>query len=427
MKHLIIFLVMLLSYHQATSQCANNATTDVCSGGNGEISNNKNINHNEKYWWSAGSRNVSNINFSGGRLVICGGTLTISSGNLTKGTIIVMGGTLNLNMGYVSLNNEFTIINYGTINVNNHLTLQGHPALVFNQPGGVLNVAGQTTVNGNSTIINSSVFNTNHLLVQTSITPAICQNPNASFYINSDFTNNTLNSIQSPSGQSCFYVGNNILLNQNVSPHANLHVCDAPGGIKFGSASWGNATVYTNCNSCSMTLPVELGSFEVKVVNHQVELFWTTESEQNSDYFNIERSKNGIDWEKLITINGAGSSVRSLEYRATDDSPFEGISYYRLSQTDQDGITVYYDIQVVEMGQSSGEVNIYPNPAKNELFIDSSEDDCQVEMLNSYGQVVFKGERLNRLNVRDYSNGTYFIKIYTEQSFPVIQKVIIQH
>ncbi|PKR80526.1 hypothetical protein CW751_09125 [Brumimicrobium salinarum] len=86
-------------------------------------------------------------------------------------------------------------------------------------------------------------------------------------------------------------------------------------------------------------LPIELISFSAdeSAFKNQVDLNWSTASEKNNDFFTLEKSTNGKDWELLKTLNGAGNSTHTLKYRWTDQSPYSGISYYRLKQTDFDG------------------------------------------------------------------------------------------
>src|SRR5204863_239315 len=71
--------------------------------------------------------------------------------------------------------------------------------------------------------------------------------------------------------------------------------------------------------------------------NETVRLKWTTASELNNDYFTLERSGNGIDFNGLGRITGAGNNNNYQDYYFEDISPLRGINYYRLSQTDFDG------------------------------------------------------------------------------------------
>lgn len=87
----------------------------------------------------------------------------------------------------------------------------------------------------------------------------------------------------------------------------------------------------------SVSLPIDLLSFDSEVKNDRVNLLWSTASEVNNDYFNIERSDNGKDWRTISETDGAGNSSQMMNYQIFDNSPISGKAYYRLKQTDFDG------------------------------------------------------------------------------------------
>ncbi|MDN5213093.1 DUF2341 domain-containing protein [Fulvivirgaceae bacterium BMA12] len=117
--------------------------------------------------------------------------------------------------------------------------------------------------------------------------------------------------------------------------------------------------------SASHTLPIGLHYFEAKVVDSFVELGWETLTELNNDFFTIERSKDGINFNWLGTVKGAGTSHESREYLLIDESPYLGLSYYRLTQTDFDGNSVQHLlVSVVVDDQEAPAIKIQPNPGR---------------------------------------------------------------
>ena len=142
-------------------------------------------------------------------------------------------------------------------------------------------------------------------------------------------------------------------------------------------------------------LPIELVSFTAVVnENNYVTLQWETASESNNDFFSIERSSNGIDFEEIMTISGAGNSSTPLFYNALDNNPEEGISYYRLKQTDYDGRYEYFQIITVEINQStSPTVNIYPNPTTGAIINvqanNVDDEEILIVLSNVMGQIVY--------------------------------------
>lgn len=111
-------------------------------------------------------------------------------------------------------------------------------------------------------------------------------------------------------------------------------------------------------------LPIELLNFTATLRNNErvVDLNWTTVSESENDYFTVERSQNGQNWEYVSTVDGAGNSTSTLHYADIDESPYMGVSYYRLKQTDFNGDFSYSPIASVEVFNENS-VFVYPNPA----------------------------------------------------------------
>jgi hypothetical protein len=115
-----------------------------------------------------------------------------------------------------------------------------------------------------------------------------------------------------------------------------------------------SAQLAFNCENCGIALPIELISFEAKMnTNKQVDIFWATASELNNDFFTIERSADGVNWEIVTTATGAGNSIYRIDYAAYDSRPLSGISYYRLKQTDFDGAFEYSNIVSVFNGNEA--------------------------------------------------------------------------
>ncbi|MEO5585617.1 MAG: hypothetical protein ABIQ75_09195, partial [Flavobacteriales bacterium] len=107
----------------------------------------------------------------------------------------------------------------------------------------------------------------------------------------------------------------------------------------------------TNANP----LPIELLSFTAQPAGSKVDLKWTTASEQNNQYFTVERSADAVDFSALLQVPGAGNSQSMIDYADTDNSPLDGLSYYRLRQTDIDGTTVVSDAVPVFFSASKGQ------------------------------------------------------------------------
>ena len=120
-----------------------------------------------------------------------------------------------------------------------------------------------------------------------------------------------------------------------------------------GGSSWQNAPATTFGATNSVILPIELIEFKAELKNNIIEINWITATEINNDFFTIERSSDGILFESVITKKGAGSSTKAINYSSLDDKPLNGISYYRLKQTDFDGSFTYSNIVKLISKQNS--------------------------------------------------------------------------
>jgi hypothetical protein len=110
-------------------------------------------------------------------------------------------------------------------------------------------------------------------------------------------------------------------------------------------------------------LPILLLSFGAKATSEEVELAWVTAAEINNQFFTIERSHNGLDFEPILFIDGAGNSADVIEYKAIDAKPILGRSYYKLKQTDFNGQFEYSEIiSVIFEGEDKFEFGLNSNP-----------------------------------------------------------------
>jgi hypothetical protein len=166
-------------------------------------------------------------------------------------------------------------------------------------------------------------------------------------------------------------------------------------------------------------LPVELVSFTADIANGKVNIDWIVASQTNNDYFNVQRSVDGYDWEDIAMVEGAGSSSQMMDYSHIDRDPYIGISYYRLKQTDYDGnfevfepVAVLYDIDMVEL-------LISPNPVKDRITISTDgmvhNDLNTIRIYDSKGTLVLHNNLIGVLenysiNVEALVPGVYIVK-----------------
>jgi len=172
--------------------------------------------------------------------------------------------------------------------------------------------------------------------------------------------------------------------------------------------------------TCVVT-SVELVSFDGRALEAGNELFWTTGSEDQSDFFSIERSTDGVNFAAVGTVKAAGNSSIAKNYSFLDAEPKAGMNYYRLSETDVDGQNkVVSNVISIESRVSLSITNIFPVPASDLVNIefDASSTSTRVELFDITGQLItafnyssVEGANLIPVQIGDYAVGTYFITI----------------
>ncbi len=107
-------------------------------------------------------------------------------------------------------------------------------------------------------------------------------------------------------------------------------------------------------NECGMlVLGVSFGKFEAYGIGNEVLLYWNTISEKNNDYFLVQRSLNGFNFETIGMVDGNGTTEEEMEYAFTDPAPHNGMSYYRLEQINLDGNSESTPLKAVEISEGN--------------------------------------------------------------------------
>ena len=162
--------------------------------------------------------------------------------------------------------------------------------------------------------------------------------------------------------------------------------------------------------------------------NLQVLCSWQTASELNNDYFEVERNSRSMweaegslndGWEVIGKVKGNGTSNEVSNYQFTDLinlSTYQPINiYYRLRQVDFDGNSSLSEVRVVNFKQTNTYWNIYPNPATNELHIETlGNEKFGVQLFDVTGKKVMENVLIiNNTNINTSSlyEGMYFVRI----------------
>jgi hypothetical protein len=208
-------------------------------------------------------------------------------------------------------------------------------------------------------------------------------------------------------------------------------------------SSWSNfgATLNTTANTLSKTnvsghheivlghtiiaLPIQILSFEISsATNGQRLLRSVVASGQNKFVLAAERSANGYDWEEIATMQADGSL-----YTLYEEQPYRGLSYYRLRQTEENGEVSYSAIKLFD-GTGSTDLQVFPIPAKTQLWIKASVEILKIEVYDFTGRIVLAQENIenmqHELSLTNLQTGTYLLKVY-QTNQEIISRSIVLH
>jgi hypothetical protein len=175
-------------------------------------------------------------------------------------------------------------------------------------------------------------------------------------------------------------------------------------------------------NSCGIMLPVELVSFTGSCLqNNEVELQWTTASEQNSDSFFIEKSTDGSNFIIIGSVAAAGNSTEVRKYSFTDSEISSSKNYYRITVLDKDNSIDKSKIIQIKCSEDE-EIKSYYSNLTDDIIIELNavaEKDILINLIDITGKSFFHANRkttigINKIRVpikHSMPNGIYIVSI----------------
>ncbi len=225
------------------------------------------------------------------------------------------------------------------------------------------------------------------------------------------FANNYLVGTDATSSQTLAYV--DVMLNTT-----------GVNTIEFYSrsgAGWGFAGALSNCT----IVPVTLVSFKATHSGRFVLLQWSTSTEINTNYFEIETSGDAIHWQGIGRAKAAGSTNIVQQYELIHTTPLEGNNYYRLKQVDADGKYVYSTVQAIRINKIS--FTISPNPFSGQFQIIGA-NIHYVTIINAEGKELTHKTSSSwgniSIDMHQYGNGIYFLRITDVDGNNSVQKLV---
>ena len=185
------------------------------------------------------------------------------------------------------------------------------------------------------------------------------------------------------------------------------------------------------CSDCSVTLALDLFGFNAKQKEDKVELFWSTISEVNNDYFEVEFSENGRNFEALTTIMAEGNSSDRIFYSYDHYEPVQGSNFYRLKMFDLSGSYEYSNVRHVLFDGDDYSINVYPNPSSDFLNISLEEGfelNSKIMIYDITGRLIIEKrptvfDELDRVDINTLKQGAYLLQYRSDSKIETIRFV----
>ena len=169
----------------------------------------------------------------------------------------------------------------------------------------------------------------------------------------------------------------------------------------------------------SATVPVTLSAFDATVTDkNKVRLNWSVVNSNNLSSFEIERSSNATNWQYVGTVNANITSSQS-NFESFDNSPLNGVSYYRLKLVDADRRFVYSEIKKVNISKLVKDILIIKPINSNLITLQlnngiNNEDITGIAVYASNGQKIYSSQQYNQpINLGKIAKGTYVVIVNT--------------
>lgn len=218
----------------------------------------------------------------------------------------------------------------------------------------------------------------------------LCSNGYWTFTPNAQPTSGLYNFTMYPQGITC------IAEHQSVAKRAN-----SASAWTFGGSTLVGSNQRNGFNSFSEfaqvsaeePLPLTLVSFFGTWKGNLAMLQWKTANERDHSHFDVERSTDGLVFEKIGQVDRKPGTSDAHAYEFADAQPRGGILYYRLKQVDLNGQFEYSKTIKLQNSLSKIEVQLSPNPWLRETklsvsFMDDSKGQYQMELVSTTGKVV---------------------------------------
>jgi hypothetical protein len=336
----------------------------------------------------------------GAVLIVCGTLIVDDDLNLNNkdSQIIVTPGASLLVSSNVNIGAQASILNYGIMNIQNNLTLNGAGSLFWNiGPYGSLTVGGEISLNASAHFINDGTnIQASSLTLNGNAT--VCMASGACFSLNNLTANGSASVIVGNGPAAISYTGHATLNGQLTSTN-DLYVCQAPGATVNNPSNWGTQNVVTNCTSGCSVLPHQTLTVSGRVEGAYLHVQWVCRNCPAEVTYEVSAlTKHGKS--QLLGLTGGNQWMIAVgDLPATE-------GYIQVVALDQTGRSLLRGMMPYEVG-TTDKLIVYPTIVEREVQVWYANGAVEVELYDSYGRLVRRGEGNRTWDISDLPSGVY--------------------
>ena len=206
----------------------------------------------------------------------------------------------------------------------------------------------------------------------------------------------------------------------DIAPNGFFYLRIAGSTVGAPATTDRDEVLVDNVTFSSIVLPVELTYFGGEAIEEGVRLDWETVVEVNNDFFEIQRSTDGVTFRPIATVAGQGTTNQAIQYAYVDNLAPAGINYYRLRQVDFDGTEDFTDVISVLRGDESHDkpITVAPNPTTDLVQVRCAlpfSVDTQLQLFAADGRLLEQyaaaGRTQIEINLSGLPAGTYQLRM----------------
>lgn len=193
-------------------------------------------------------------------------------------------------------------------------------------------------------------------------------------------------------------------------------------------------TLYSNIIKIEgIITPVKLSKYDVYLLkNNTIENRWVTSTEINTLNFNIQRSYDGNNFEKIGTVQAKGSGEYMFIDKSINNTSSNFKLYYRLEIVDKDGSKTYSEVKFINLKQQQSSIEVYPNPVTNSFVVKHpfAESNSKITVIDSngitcYQSKVIEGSTSTTINQLNIIKGKYIVIFNNDKTQSSINIVVL--